>query len=265
MEFIVVGVVALIVGFTLGSKSIVGTVVAAFGRVSRTHAIDRANFLETLRRELANILIWRNPQRYLELYKELHAEVTSFKSWKPEAIRQQLAELSAKYPNYVDFDAVGTREYVLYADGISTMDNMEIETRYRDIVRFEALSTIGDKNWKEASGFVHTTDEKEIEHLTKYAQQVSDTQLHLRLDRALDETKMEEVDNDFYSVRSLPHFAENRLGIHLKKTNEFGIYSYFTHDDGRTSDNHYRSDPTFQEEQHLDVLHAVVNELTPER
>ncbi len=269
MEVFIVGLAALIGGFVLGSKLSAKAVAPVLSEVSNTQAIDRANFLQTLRRELANILIWRDPQRYLQLYRQLHSEVASLGSWRPEEVRKRLAELCRKFPNYSDFDAIATREYVLYPDGVSWNDDAELETRYRDIVIFVALSVIGDPTWNEAAsrGFVHKFSDEELEHLSKYVQRIGDTKLRLRIDKAVEAyySRRDEqtglLDNDFYSVQPLHHFAENRYGIQIKRTGEFAIYSFFVFDDGRTSYSYYRSDPTFQQEQRLDVLHAVLEEI----
>ena len=270
---LIVGIVALIVGYIFGRKSGARALVPALSQASNTQAIDRANFLQTLRRELANILIWRNPQRFLELYRHIHAEVSSLKSWRPEAIRKRHAELCSKYPNYSDFDAIGTREYVLYADGASLMDDADLEGRYKDLVVFAALSIVVDESWRDASGkhFVHTMDDKELAHLTNYAKRIEDTKFRLRLDRAIEDNAMfrsqneRNLNNDFYTIIDLPHFAENRYGVHLKRTNQFGIYSFFVFDDGRISYNYYLSDPNFQQEQRLDSLHAVLADVKLER
>lgn len=269
MEVLVVGIVALIGGFVLGSKFSAKTVAPVLSEVSNTQAIDRANFLQTLRRELANILIWRDPQRYLQLYRQLHSDCASLGSWRPEEVRNRLAELCKKYPSYSDFDAIATREYVLYADGVSWSDSAELERRYQDIVTFVALSVTADATWKEAAsrGFVHWLSDDELAHLSKYVQRIEDTKLRLRIDQAVEtyyawrneQTGL--LDNDFYSVRPLHHFAENRYGIHLKRTGEFAIYSFFMFDDGRTSYSYYRSDPTFEQEQRLHVLHEVLEEV----
>ena len=72
--------------------------------------------------------------------------------------------------------------------------------------------------------------------------------------------RYEAFENDFYSIRYLSHYAEDRYGIHLKHTNEFGIYSLYVYDDGRASHSFYRSDSAFQLEQCLDPLHAVLEE-----
>jgi hypothetical protein len=269
MDAIVIGIVALIGGFVFGWRSGAKAVVPALSQVSNTQAIDRANFLQTLRRDLANILVWRNPQRYLQLYRHLHTEVNSLGSWRPEEVRKRLAELCEKYANYSDFDAVATREYVLYADDVSMLDDAEMEGRYRDIMMFVALSSLADETWKDAADkmFVHTTSDKEMAHLVKYVQRIEDTKLRLRIEQAMDHNALARRDdarnlnNDFYAIIDLPHFAENRYGVHLKRTNEFGIYSFFVFDDGRISYSFYRSDPTFQQEQGLNPLNSVLEEV----
>lgn len=269
MEAIVIGIVALIVGFVFGWKSGAKAVVPLLSQVSNTQAIDRANFLQTLRRELANILVWRSPQRYLQLYSELHVEVKSLRSWRPEEVRKRLAELCKKYPNYSDFDAIATREYVLYADGVSMLDDAEIEARYRDLVMFGALSALADETWKDAAGkmFVHTTSNEELTHLAEYVHRIEDTKLKLRIEQAMDHNAWarrddaRNLDNDFYAIIDLPHIAENRYGVHLKRTNEFGIYSFFVFDDGRISYSFYRSDPTFQQKRLLNPLTSVLEEV----
>lgn len=273
MEIVFVGLAALIGGLVLGAKLNSKAVVPALTQVSNTQAIDRANFLQTLRRELANIMVWRNPQRYLQFYRQLNSEISSLRSWRPEEIRKRLAELASQYPNYSDFDAIGTREYVLYADGLSMLDDDEVEKRYRDIVMFAALSSLADANWMDAASkrFVHTTDEKELAHLTEYVQRIEDTKLRIRIERAMDDSAMarngdaRNLNNYFYSIIDLPHIVENRYGVHLKRTNEFGIYSFFVFDDGRTSYCFYRSDPTFTQEHPLNPLHAVLAEVKLER
>lgn len=273
MEIIVVGLVALIGGFMLGAKLTEMAVAPRLNKVSNEQAIDRANYLQILRRELANQLVWRDPQRYLQLYRQLHSEVASFGSWRPEEVRKRLAELCRKYPNYDNFDTIGTREYVLYADGVSWIDDTELEQRYRDVVTFVALSVIADPTWNEAAsrGFVHNLSNEELAHLTEYVQRIEDTKLRLRVEQAVEfyyarrDEQTGLLDNDFYSIRPLRHFAENRYGIHLKRTNEFAIFAFFMFDDGRTSHRYYRSDPTFEQEEDLSPLHAVLEAIRPIR
>jgi hypothetical protein len=92
---IIIGIIGgFLVGWRAGAKAVMPTL----SQVANAQAIDRANYLRTLRRELANILIWRDPGRYLQLYKELNSEVTSLASWRPEEVRKQPTELRAKHP-----------------------------------------------------------------------------------------------------------------------------------------------------------------------
>ena len=49
----------------------------------------------------------------------------------------------------------------------------------------------------------------------------------------------------------LPSYGDSRYGIHLKKTDEFGIYSFFVHDDGKTSSSYGRLDPMPSEQRVL--------------
>jgi hypothetical protein len=74
------------------------------------------NYLNTLRRELANHLVWQDPDRYLQLYQLIHAETATFEDLTTVAAQARLLELSKKYPQYQDFDLIGTRDYVIYAD-----------------------------------------------------------------------------------------------------------------------------------------------------
>jgi hypothetical protein len=244
-------------------------------------AQEKANYFGALRRELANILIWRNPQRYVEIYREIHAEITSYSSWKPEIISQRLADLTLKYPTSMDFDAIGTREYVLhtwgetlsFAKGDDLPYETEIEEHYKNIIRYMSLVVIANPSWRNASRspLIHLTSDKELEHLTEYSQTVANTQFKVRLAQSLsyaearcsaDERGIYDFDDYAYTVHHLRSFADERYGIRNKKTNEYGIYSRFLFDDGRVRHNFYRSDPQFETEEPLKVIDGKFDELT---
>ena len=273
MELFLVGLVALVVGFFLGFKLIAKAAQPEIKEMQKNQAIDRASYLFTLRRELANILIWRDPHRYVKLYKELCSEFNSFKSWRLEEINKRLSELSKKYPFYADFDTIGKKEYVLYPDAVSWNSYEELESNYRDLATFVALSLQSNASWQDAKYQIdfnftaeHVPDK--LEHLLEYVERIEDTKLIMRIDQAMDayytmrdkETGM--LDNDFFAVnmiyRSRP---DNLYGIHIKRTNEFAIYSVFHYDGGGTSTSHYRSDSTFEKEQLLHPNTDVLDEL----
>ena len=271
MELFLVGLVALVVGFFLGFKLIAKAAQPEIKEMEKTRAIDRANYLFTLRRELANILIWRDSQRYVKLYQDLCTELNSFKSWRLEEINKRLAELSKKYPYYNDFDIIGKREYVLYSDNWHNYE--ELESGYRDIATFIALSLVTNTSWKDAEyqfdfPFTNEYVPNKLEHLLEYVERIEDTKLIMRIDQAMDayytmrdkETGI--LDNDFFAVkmhyRSSPDLC---YSLHIKRTNEFAIFSTFIHDDGHSTDVYFRSDSTFEKEQLLHSNASVLDEL----
>jgi hypothetical protein len=199
------------------------------------------NYLSTLRRELANHLVWQDPDRYLQLYQLIHAETATFKDLQRSQAQARLLELCKTYPQYQDFDLLGTREYVLYADVLSDWDiATNIEQRYRDITTFQALMIAIDPEWQH----FHATSAREAQHLADYIQRVKDTKLRWRLERAVRERDIWQAAKDAapdapfswadVAVHNVPHIAEVRLGIHLKRSNEFGLYGFFMNDDGKT-------------------------------
>jgi hypothetical protein len=273
MELFFVGLAALIVGFLLGMKYTAKAALPGIKDIQGTQAIDRANYLFILRRELANILIWRDPQRYLRLYQELSSELSSLESWRLEEIKKRLAELCEKYPSYNDFDIIASKEYVLYPDAVSWNSYEQLEAHYRDIATFVALSLIGDASWNNESwriklDFTHKFVPDGNEHLSEYIEQIEDTKLIMRIGQAMDayytmrDKETEILDNDFFTVKMLYRSSPDICyGLHIKRTNEFAIFSRFIHDDGDITDTHYRSDSAFEKEQLLHPNFDVLSEL----
>jgi len=69
------------------------------------------------------------------------------------------------------------------------------------------------------------------------------------------------LDNDFFAVKMLYRSRpDNLYGIHIKRTNEFAIYSIFEHE-GRTSESRFRSDSTFEKEIYLHSNGSLLDEL----
>lgn len=271
MVLFLVGLVSLIVGFLLGVKLIVKAAQPEVKEIEKTRAIDRANYLFTLRRELANILIWQDPQRYIKLYQELCSEFNSFKSWRLEAINKRLSELQKEYPFYNDFDIIESKEYILYSDNWQNYN--ELEARYRDIATYVALSLASNTSWQDAKYQIdfNFTDEhipNKLEHLLEYVDRIEDTKLIMRIDHAMDayhtmhNKESGFLDNDSFTVRPIISLApDNRYSVHIKRTNEFAIYSIFYYDEGGTSKNYYRSDSTFEKENYLHSNTSLLDEL----
>lgn len=269
MELLLVALAALLIGFFSGVKLAASAATRKLEELKKNQAIDQANYLFTLRRELANILIWRDSQRYVKLYQELCLEFNSFKSWRLEEINKRLSELSNKYEFYNDFDIFGSKEYVLYLD--NWPNNEELEARYRDIATFVALLLVGNSSWIDAKYQINFdfTDEfvpDKLEHLLEYVERIEDTKLIIRIDQAMDAYRtMNEsglLENDFFTIRLLRSpTPDSRFSIHIKRTDEFAIYSVFFFDEGGSSKSYYRSDSTFEKEQLLHSNGSVLDEL----
>jgi len=271
MELFLVGLVALVIGVFLGSK-LVGFLASPLAKdLQKTQAIDRASYLFTLRRELANILIWRDPQRYVKLYQELCSEFNSFKSWRLEEINKRLSELTKEYPFYKDFDTIGSKEYVLYPDAVSWNSYEKLESNYRDIATFVALSLIRNTSWQDARFQIdfNFTDEyvpDKLEHLLEYVERIEDTKLVMRIEQAMDAYRAKNesglLDNDFLAVQPMRSpTPDNRYSIHIKRTNEFAIYSVFYYDEGGSREEYYRSDSSFEKETYLQPNGALLDDL----
>jgi hypothetical protein len=132
---------------------------------------------------------------------------------------------------------------------------IEIEQRYHDILLFQALQTSLDKSWPAfavASG-------KEFEHLKEYARQIIDSKFKEKLKRVVAEIYMLKAhdlnvfETPEFNARHISHYAENRYGIHLKSTDEYGLYGFFVADDGKIFESYYRSDAEFTK---VEVLHS---------
>ncbi len=269
MELFFVGLVALVVGFFLGVKLIAKGSLPRLKEIDKAQAIDRANYLFTLRRELANLLIWRDSQRYVKLYQELCLEFKSFKSWRLDEINKRLSELSKEYEFYNDFDIIGSKEYVLYSDNWHNYE--ELEARYRDIATFVALSLVANASWIDARYQIDFDFTKELEpdernHLLEYGDRIEDTKLIMRIGQAMDAFRtMNEsglLENDFFTIRPLRSPTPDiRYSIHIKRTDEFAIYSVFYYDEGGSREEYYRSDSTFEKDIYLHSNGSLLDEL----
>lgn len=167
---------------------------------------------------------------------------------------------------------VGTRDHVLYADGLSMNSYDEVERHFRDIIRFQALQIALNENWGAINwGRTSATSGDDLAHLEKYVQRFKDTRFKNRLKNAIDEfyAYRRGKDNGLalgaeealyetatFSVCRVPHFAEVRYGIHFKDTDEFGLYGMFVFDepDKEPHSHFHRSDAGFEKESYLDDI-----------
>jgi hypothetical protein len=229
----------------------------------RNMAGDRNFALSVLRRELANWMFRRDPDRYRRAYKAAHEAAAVVAAADSAEKSRQLARLTERYPLHTDFDLVGSRDYVLYSDSLSTSSYDDIQHHYTDIIHFQALQAAIDENWPGTGA----TSDQELEHLDSYAQSFKDTLFKARMEHALDEFHAyrrgkgdtgaaDTYETSTLAVRPVAHFAEVRYGINFKDTNEFGLYGVFVDDDPeKIFRSFYRSNAGFTEESVLDERH----------
>lgn len=230
-------------------------------RIKTTQAADLTAYLNVLRRELGNWMIRHDADRYIRVYEATKDEIAEINKASGSVQNARLLLLAEKYPSYVDFDIVGARDYVLYEDTLNGFE--DVETAYKDIASFQSLKFCTDEHWRWQKP---PTDEKELEHLRRYARRLEDSRFKNRLRDAVASFRafqwgQENVDNAVYedrnfSVRPVSHFAETRYGVHFKATDEYGLYSVFYYDevDRPPHEGYCRSDATFEKQTYLDDL-----------
>jgi hypothetical protein len=88
-------------------------------RSGLSSASDRDVMLSTFRRELANYLVRVDPDRFLRLYHKARSAETSIEKADKAERDAQFVLITKRYPTYENFDMIGTRAHVLYADAFS--------------------------------------------------------------------------------------------------------------------------------------------------
>ncbi|RIA55567.1 hypothetical protein [Dichotomicrobium thermohalophilum] len=256
---IFIGIIALIGGIAIGLKLQANNDRHKIKELMRSQAHDRFHYLATLRREIANILIWQNPDRFLAMYENIMLELQNVSDMNRDALKKRFDDLVEKYPHFIDFDAIGTKDYVLYPDAIDWKTNNDLEEYYKDNLRFTFYATELVKSWQ----IFRYYRNPHVDHARRYAQRVKDTHLKEKMLHAVETIDVVkrygdidfdfELDSDkFHAKRLFPDTPDLQIGIHLKKENEYGIYSVFV--DDKIFKNYYRSCPNFETQQPLDTI-----------
>jgi hypothetical protein len=234
-------------------------------RSGLSSASDRDLMLSTFRRELANYLVRLDPDRFLRLCDKAHRAEAQIKAADKAERDAQFVLITKRYPHYEDFDLIGTRSHVLYADALNSHSVEDIEEHFLNLVKFHAVQRANDTDWKFRGPAI---SDKDIEHLQGYVRKIKDTRFLQRLKNAVTDFYAHRQPSGFesaqhqvlyetknLSVFRIPHIVEIRHGFHFKDTDEFGLYSVF-YADGRDKpyESYYRSDRMFEAENHLDNL-----------
>ncbi len=266
MTSFLIGLVFFILGGIIGAKIVASVLKENLSEAFRSRARDRVMILTILRRELANVLIWHDPDRFVKIYNDTHSEISSYENLKNEDIKGKLSTLCSKYPYYSDFDLLEIRDYIQYVDAFDWINWEDISEHYKNLIYFIALSNIDNPEWGETN--INTISSGDLLHIDKYVQEIKDSKLLFQIEIAMElyyasqqcaECKSYFFENRDFKVEKIPHVAESRWGITLKVANEFGIYSSFYGEKTHTSI--YRSNSEFNSEEIIDPSYGIIDNL----
>lgn len=217
-------------------------------------------YLDTLRREIANIVLSEN----LEAFEKAFNCMCEWEAELALANRERLSEeyraLLSRYPDQSAFDILGTRHFIPYAEHLSGVD--ELLERYKDISKFLIVDNLLAK---EGGAFRHF-GENEAEVFQRMRDKLKGKNLQAALSEAMRRywllrsasekapptSPYSYVDEDFdvwLAPHSLHLSPDNAYGIHCKKLNEYGAFATF-YDERRGKDisAYFRTDSKLRNE-----------------
>jgi hypothetical protein len=227
-------------------------------RLKNNVAEAEKRYLETHRRELAQIIIGVDSSAFKQAFFKGEKFESEMKQALPERIVAELAALSHKYPYYAEFELLGSRHFVSYDDGISMIALDDVIDRYLDISKWLILLLA-----KEKSVF-KVYDKQEVEVYLKDARRRTDTAFKKRIEQAMDlynrvGRALYKRTDDFHLFTPYEddellivhvHSAtpDTQYGIYFKDTDEHAVYSTWCDGESdKTYRSFYRSDRLFKE------------------
>jgi hypothetical protein len=246
---------ALAIGVFLGRRSqrpALNSLASTAGR--KASAANDANdrYLEVLRRELANVIARDNPDKMIALYRKAKAQDREMLKADKPRVQAELTALTHKYPVYEDFDKVGTKHYVPYSGKPLWGEEGELSDVYLDISKFLIVTRIQVGHSQRT--LFPDDDDKSFQ---RCMQELKDRSFKTALEHAIDSyylacrvaeqsgAQIHDYEDQKIGVFRLPSHADVRYGVHLKRTDEYGVYSFFVHDDGKVSSQYTRSNASF--------------------
>jgi hypothetical protein len=113
---ILTAIACLYLGYALGTRSTAKKAESVLGwrtQESERLRLDAENrYIETLRRELANIVVSNSPNRMLALYRKAWTFEQEMAKADVARVQAELDVLTQRYPLYGDFDLLGVRHCI---------------------------------------------------------------------------------------------------------------------------------------------------------
>lgn len=253
-----------------------------FSRLFLTSEGDQNAILIWARRYYGQILFQYNVDKFEKIYFGTLEYLVSLENANDIEIKSAFEKLTARIPNYGEFESFLLKDYVVY----DYRDDMfEIERLYKDALMLQILKQgLTDFGFKFDAERVRTAARgiKEARgkrysdfndmHFNGYTKQYKDTVLLSRIVRAVKEfdafkshcfeSQKNSKDRSvyrgsFFEIRRIEHFAELRYGINFTHTNEYAIFGKFFDDDIYLS--FFRSDANFEKEEPLDYISGTIS------
>ena len=231
--------------------------------------IDEAEtrYLDALRREIANMLVTSDPERFDKLYRKAAAYESEMAEADLQRVEAEEAALLAKFRRYPDFEVLGSYHMQPYADARWHLSDDALADRYLEVCRMLMFLRRRDR----VDAGKPLFDQRERDAQSKFRRRALDTRLKHGIEEAMllfnayrrglgasgSEPGSEAFSYEdgrfrvFVAPRVLYHDME--WAVVIKATGEVGICSHLVTDDTRHV-TYYRSDADLQRRDSLDVL-----------
>ena len=264
MDFIL-GFALLIVGGGAGyfvAKQYLMPIIFEHKRLKLLHL---TYYLDVLNREIANHLMWQDPQRFRAYYKNMMAELVEFEEFfDDKRTKDALHDVVKMFPEINDFDVIGVKEFVLYDEPFSydTIDKIYQNYRSIHIFKLNCQKELGKlpKLSNRISYFYIAQDD----YIEKYTKRVIDTKDKIKIANIINIMKCLSYENKYqFENRSLKvglaPTTEPGLSyaIQLKLVDEFYICEILYPESAKPIYRYYRSNSDFSEYIQLDSLDEV--------
>ncbi|TAT88218.1 hypothetical protein ELI54_08340 [Rhizobium ruizarguesonis] len=249
-----------------GAKAQIGVAAQALSEKARNLDEAESRYLQTHQREIANLLLSIHPDLMEKAYRKARRRQDEAIEGGPARIEAELTALSHKYPFFQDFEAIGTRHFVPYSDAIDHWSEDDLLDRYLDISHWLALS-FRKKHGDKVPVLFDDADQKVMERVV---QEERDRKLRRRIEAAMELHRLFSTTVDRYgqeqfkhgavlletgevSIRqgTTPYSPEIEYWISFREPEDYGVYSFFVHDDGHVSRSYYRANADFTRKDYL--------------
>ena len=177
-------VLGAFLGFVLGAVAGQSVSKEEMRDVKRHKLEDQKLYLGVLRRELANLLIQRDPDRFLAFYEETFYQLTDMGEKPKSLIDAEEKLIIEKYPMIADWDHINTHDYVLYDNGQFHTEN-ELYAVYRDLVTYQTILSYRPATQADPLKWQPALTHQRLEHLRSYISEFKGTRLKHRLVEAM--------------------------------------------------------------------------------